>query len=66
MTSNEVINAEQKNKHKIMKDVHIDETDCWKEQISIFNDVLTSQWQIQICKLERNKAFRKNTDSQIM
>ena len=43
MTSNEVINAEQKNKHKIMKDVHIDETDCRKEQISILNDVLTSQ-----------------------
>ena len=28
MTSNKVINAEQKNKHKIMKDVHIAETEC--------------------------------------
>ena len=28
MTSNIVINAEQKNKHKVMKDVHIAETDC--------------------------------------
>ena len=43
MTSNEVINAEVKNKHKIMKDVHIDETDYWTEQISILNDVLMSQ-----------------------
>ena len=43
MTCNKAINAEQKNKHKIMKDVHIPETDCWKEQICIFNDALMSQ-----------------------
>ena len=43
MTSNKVINAEQKNKHKIMKDVHIAETDCWKEQMCILNDALISQ-----------------------
>ena len=30
MTSNKVVNAEQKNKHKIMKDAHIAETDSWK------------------------------------
>ena len=28
MTFNKVINAEQKNKHKIMKDLHIAEADC--------------------------------------
>ena len=43
MTSNNVISAEQKNKHKTMKDVHIAETDCWKEQICILDDALMSQ-----------------------
>ena len=43
MTSNKVINAEQKNKHEIMKDIHIAETNCWKEQICILNDALMSQ-----------------------
>ena len=43
MTSSKVINAEQKNKLKIMKDVHIAETDFWKEQICILNDALMSQ-----------------------
>ena len=43
MTSNKVLNAEQKNKHKIMKDVHNAETDCWKEQICILNDALMSR-----------------------
>ena len=45
MTSNKVINGEQKNKHKIMKDVarHIALTDYWKEQICIINDALMSQ-----------------------
>ena len=32
-----------KNKHEIMNDVHIAETDCWKEQICILNDALMSQ-----------------------
>ena len=43
MTSNKVLNAEQKNKHKIMKDVHNAETDRWKEQICILNDALMSR-----------------------
>ena len=43
MTSNKVINAEQKNEHKIMKDVHNAEIDCCKERICILNDVLMSQ-----------------------
>ena len=43
MTSNKVINAEQKNKHKIMKDIHIAETDCWKQQMRILDDALMSQ-----------------------
>ena len=43
MTSNKVINAEQKYKHKIMKDIHIAETDCWKQQMRILDDALMSQ-----------------------
>ena len=43
MTFSKLINAEQKSEHKIMKDAHIAETDCWKEQICILNDALMSQ-----------------------
>ena len=39
MTSNKVINAEQKI-NKIIKDVHVAQTDYWKEQICILNDKL--------------------------
>ena len=39
MTSNKVINAEQKI-NKMIKDVHVAQTDYWKEQICILNDKL--------------------------
>ena len=59
MTFSKLINAEQKNEHKIMKDAHIAETDCWKEQICILNDALMSPLQIQIRKLEKNTFGKK-------
>ena len=39
MTSNKVINAEQKI-NKMIKDVHVAQTDYWKEQICVLNDKL--------------------------